>query len=134
MPSTSAQNILRQIETIVKGIVDERNEFYLPSIAPRLSTSITVNTQLPAASIDVQHPLVSACIAAVEKIHQFTPTAYGCGPANEGYMLIESGIPTICGFGPTGGNVHGVDEWISVPSMTQTVDVYTDIVVRYCHL
>jgi len=38
-------------------------------------------------------------------------------------MLIESGIPIICGFGPIGGNVHGVDEWISVPSMAQTVNI-----------
>ena len=22
----------------------------------------------------------------------------GCGPANEGYMLISNGIPTICGY------------------------------------
>ncbi|CAF3378239.1 unnamed protein product, partial [Rotaria sp. Silwood2] len=58
----------------------------------------------------------------------------GCGPANEGYMLIGSGIPTICGFGPIGGNVHGVDEWISIPSMAQTVDIYVDIVSNYCQL
>ncbi len=60
---------------------------------------------------------------AVKKVLNITSITNGCGPANEGYMLIESGIPIICGFEPNGGNVHGVDEWISVPSMAQTVNI-----------
>ena len=35
------------------------------------------------------------------------------GPANEGYMLIGAGIPTLPGFGAEGGNAHAPDEWLS---------------------
>ncbi|CAF3670233.1 unnamed protein product [Adineta steineri] len=104
------------------------------NLSARLSASITIKNQLPAAAIDSNHALVLSCVNAVKKILNITPTTNGCGPANEGYMLIDSGIPTICGFGPIGGNVHGVDEWISVPSMAQTVDIYLDIVSNYCQL
>ncbi|CAF1292741.1 unnamed protein product [Adineta ricciae] len=139
MPSTSVDHVLQKIEDIATNIVNERNEFYRrmasdSSTSTRLSASITIKNQLPAATIDSNHPLVYSCVQAVEKILHVTPTTNGCGPANEGYMLIESGIPTICGFGPIGGNVHGVDEWVSVPSLAQTVDVYFDIVSSYCHL
>ena len=38
----------------------------------------------------------------------------GCGPGNEGYMLIQAGVPTICGFGPEGGNPHAANgNWVS---------------------
>lgn len=139
MPSTSVDDVLKKIEEITKNIISERNEFYRKATldqtaSARLSASITVVNQLPAATIDPNHALVLSCVNAVKKILNITPTTNGCGPANEGYMLIGSGIPTICGFGPIGGNVHGVDEWISIPSMTQTVDIYTDIVSNYCQL
>ena len=139
MPSTSADTILQQIKDTLNNIINERNEFYREKTldstsSARLSASITVKNHLPAATIETNHPLVLSCVNAVKNILNITPTTNGCGPANEGYMLIESGIPTICGFGPIGGNVHGVDEWISVPSMAQTVDIYIDIVSKYCQL
>ena len=139
MPSTSVENVLQKVKEIVDATIDERNEYYRkmwPSHAPsdRLSASLTVKTRLPAAMIESSHPLVLSCVNAVRKVLQTTPSTHGCGPANEGYMLIQSGIPTICGFGPIGGNVHGVDEWISIPSMVQTVDIYLEIVKNYCCL
>ena len=139
MPTTSVDDVLKKISEITNNIISERNEFYRkvthdPTASARLSASITIANQLPAARIDPSHTLVHSCVNAVEKILNITPTTNGCGPANEGYMLINSGIPTICGFGPIGGNVHGVNEWISIPSMAQTVDIYTDIVSNYCQL
>ena len=139
MPSTSVDDLLKHIRDTMECIIKERNEFYRrmsvdTTSSARLSVSMTIKNQLPAASIDSSHPLVLSCVNAVKKVLNVTPTTNGCGPANEGYMLIDSGIPTICGFGPIGGNVHGVDEWISVSSMAQTVDIYIDIVSNYCQL
>lgn len=139
MPSTCVDNVLKKIEEIVENTISERNEFYRKVMSnstssARLSASIKIINQLPAARIEPNHSLVLSCVDAVKKVLNITPTTHGCGPANEGYMLIDSSIPTICGFGPIGGNVHGVDEWISIPSMAQTVDIYTDIVSNYCQL
>ena len=53
-------------------------------------------------------------------------------PIPEGYMLIEAGIPTLCGFGPTGGNVHAPDEWVEIDSLGPTVAMYSGIIVDYC--
>jgi acetylornithine deacetylase/succinyl-diaminopimelate desuccinylase-like protein len=99
----------------MKDIINERNEFYRempldPTSSARLSASITIINRLPAAKIDSDHPLVFSCVNAVKKRLNLVPTTNGYGPANEGYMLINSGIPTICGFGPIGGNAYAVDE------------------------
>ena len=90
-----------------------------------------IKARLPAVFIPKDHPLATSCVKAVEKVLNETPDVRhfhaqhnpswgrprwllithwlqvgGCGPANEGYMLIEKGIPTICGFGPKGGAPH----------------------------
>ena len=139
MPRTSAEHIVNEVRKIVEKIISERNDYYSAmatnsNLATRLSASVTIKNQLPAARIDPNHGLVLSCINAVKNIAGSSPTTHGCGPANEGYMLIDSGIPTICGFGPIGGNVHGVDEWVSIPSLVETVNIYVDIVSDYCQL
>ena len=68
------------------------------------------------------------------KILNIIPTTNECDPVNEGYMLIENDMPTICGFEPIEGSVYGVDEWISIPSIAQTVNILFDIVTNYCQI
>jgi acetylornithine deacetylase/succinyl-diaminopimelate desuccinylase-like protein len=46
-------------------------------------------------------------------------------------MLIEAGIPTLCGFGPRGGNAHAPDEWVETASLPQTIAMYAGIVRDY---
>ena len=53
------------------------------------------------------------------------------GPANEGYMLIEAGVPTLCGFGPTGDNAHAPDEWLEIASLGTTIAMYCGIIHDY---
>ncbi|CAF3093895.1 unnamed protein product [Rotaria sp. Silwood2] len=57
MPSTSVDDILKKIEDIMENIINERNEFYRKislssTSSARLSASITIKNQLPAATID----------------------------------------------------------------------------------
>jgi acetylornithine deacetylase/succinyl-diaminopimelate desuccinylase-like protein len=49
-------------------------------------------------------------------------------------MLIRAGIPTICGFGFKGGCPHAANEWVSVDSLYQAVDIYVFVVQKYLHL
>jgi acetylornithine deacetylase/succinyl-diaminopimelate desuccinylase-like protein len=46
------------------------------------------------------------------------------GPANEGYLLIERGIPTICGFGPTGKNAHAADEYVEIQGLVEAAKIF----------
>ncbi len=55
----------------------------------------------------------------------------GAGPANEGYILIDAGTPTLCGFGPTGGNAHALDEWVDLVSLSQAIAIYTATIEDY---
>jgi acetylornithine deacetylase len=37
-------------------------------------------------------------------------------------------------YGPTGGNIHGVDEWVSIDSMMDVVEVLALFIARWCGL
>ena len=52
------------------------------------------------------------------------PEIRGCGPANEGYMFIGAGIPTICGFGVKGDGMHSKDEYLDINSIPKILEVY----------
>ena len=43
-------------------------------------------------------------------------------------MLIQAGIPALCGFGPTGGNAHAPDEWVNIESLAATMAMYSGII------
>jgi acetylornithine deacetylase/succinyl-diaminopimelate desuccinylase-like protein len=46
-------------------------------------------------------------------------------------MLIGAGIPTLCGFGPTGGNPHAPGEWVEIDSLPGTLAMYAGIIHDY---
>ncbi len=122
MPGQSAQAVLAAVQEAVDRVLARR---------PGLAASIEPRVELPAASLPLDHPLVRAAQAATER-HTGRPwPARGAGPANEGYMLIEAGIPTLPGFGPYGGNAHAADEWVEIDSLTQTIAIYADVIVQY---
>jgi acetylornithine deacetylase/succinyl-diaminopimelate desuccinylase-like protein len=46
-------------------------------------------------------------------------------------MLIGAGIPTLCGFGPIGGNAHAPNEWVRVDSLPKTAAMFAGIITSY---
>jgi acetylornithine deacetylase/succinyl-diaminopimelate desuccinylase-like protein len=98
---------------------------------PGLTLSLAVKNRLPGAAIPADHRLALIAQRHAEAVTGRPWPIAGAGPANEGYMLIEAGIPTLPGFGPEGGNVHAPDEWVSVRSLWETVAVYAGVVEDY---
>jgi acetylornithine deacetylase/succinyl-diaminopimelate desuccinylase-like protein len=42
-------------------------------------------------------------------------------------MLIDARIPTLCGFGPSGGNAYAVNEWVTLSSMGPIIVMFAGI-------
>lgn len=49
------------------------------------------------------------------------------------FFHLYGGIPSTC-YGPTGANIHGVDEWVSIDSMMRVASVYALFIARWCGL
>ena len=125
MPGQSAGAALAAVQAVIDGEVGQR---------PGLAVSLTVKNRLPGAAIPSDHPLVQVAQRHAQALTGRPWPVAGAGPANEGYMLIEAGIPTLCGFGPQGGNAHAPDEWVAIDSLATTVAMYAAIIQEYLWL
>ncbi len=119
MPGQEAAQVIRAIEEAIDEEI---------ALRPGLSVTMEVKNLLPGVALPHDHSLVSAARRWTAVVTgQEWPVA-GAGPANEGYMLIQAGIPTLCGFGPTGGNAHAADEWVEIDSLPRTMVMYAGII------
>lgn len=122
LPGQDPNTVLEQI----KSVLDHEMQ-----LRPGLKAELKVKNSLPAVTLDTNHPLVSIAVDVAQRATGRKWNAVGAGPANEGYMLINAGIPTLCGFGPRGDNAHAANEWIEINSLTNTVAMYAAIAENY---
>lgn len=122
MPGQTPKAVLDAVQAIVDAECANR---------AGLHVAIEIKNRLPAAAIPADHPLAQLARQQAEAITGRNWPIRGAGPANEGYMLIEAGIPTLPGFGPTGGSAHAPDEWVEVASLTETAVIYATIIQDY---
>lgn len=122
LPHQDPVQLLARVDELVQQVERSR---------PGLKLSYKVTVNIPGASIALDHPLV---IMAQDYTEHLTGTrwpAEAAGPANEGYMLIAEGIPTLCGFGPTGGGAHAPNEWVLIDSLPTTTALFAGIIHDY---
>jgi succinyl-diaminopimelate desuccinylase len=122
MPDQSADDVHATIEALVDDEI---------ALRPGLSVEIEEKTRLPGVAIPENHNLVKTAKRYTLEVTGNAWKAVGAGPANEGYMLIDAGIPTLCGFGPTGGNAHAVNEWVTVSSLAPTIAMFAGIAQEF---
>lgn len=86
--------------------------------------SLEQMNHIPAALSDDSAPVFRVLAEGVKIVRGVTPTFAVAGPANEGYLLIAHGIPTVCGFGVIGANAHAVDEYVEVDSLAEAAHIF----------
>jgi succinyl-diaminopimelate desuccinylase len=125
LPGQSSADVLEKVQEQIRAVEGER---------PRITFEMKVTVDIPGASIPQDHALAVTAQDYTEAIMGRRWELAGAGPANEGYMLIGAGIPTLCGFGPTGGNPHAPDEWVETNSLPVTVAMFAGIIRDYLNL
>jgi acetylornithine deacetylase/succinyl-diaminopimelate desuccinylase-like protein len=122
MPGQEAEEVITAVQQIIDEVISQR---------PGFNIHMSIKNNLPAAAIPMDHPLAQiAQRYAQANTGQAWPIA-GAGPANEGYMIVEAGIPTLPGFGPNGSNAHAPDEWVEVASLTTTLAMFVGTICDY---
>ncbi|HJS18712.1 MAG TPA: M20/M25/M40 family metallo-hydrolase [Anaerolineales bacterium] len=125
LPGQSSAALLNRIKEMIYAVESER---------PGITFNLKVSVDIPGAFIPSDHPLAELAQDYTESLTGRRWETAGAGPANEGYMLIGAGIPTLCGFGPTGGNPHAPDEWVEIASLPVTTAIFAGIIHDYLHL
>lgn len=115
LPNHSNEKYIDDIKNIVKNFETEK-----------IKVDVMVQTNLPAAYIKPSENVVKILTKLSKKFLSNNPEIRGCGPANEGYMFIKAGIPTICGFGVSGEGAHSKDEYLETNSIPKILEIYVE--------
>lgn len=89
---------------------------------------------VPAVEIDPKEEVVQILVSNAEQVLKNRPEIRGVGPWNDGWMYITRDIPTVCGFGPNGGDVGTNKEWVSLESVKKVTEIYARLIVEYLGL
>jgi acetylornithine deacetylase/succinyl-diaminopimelate desuccinylase-like protein len=122
LPGQTSAGVLELVQEQIRAVAAER---------ARIAFDMNITVDIPGALIPKDHPLALLAQDYTEAIHGQRWETAGAGPANEGYMLIGAGIPTLCGFGPRGGNPHAPDEWVEIQSLPTTTAIFAGIIHDY---
>ncbi|HEX5808632.1 MAG TPA: M20/M25/M40 family metallo-hydrolase, partial [Anaerolineales bacterium] len=125
LPGQASAAVLEQVRDQIHLVESERS---------RITFDMNVTVDIPGALIPKDHPIALLAQDYTEALTGRRWETAGAGPANEGYMLIGAGIPTLCGFGPTGGNPHAPDEWVEIDSLPTTVATFAGMIHDYLNL
>lgn len=115
LPGQHGETLFGEMQRLAEEVEQHR---------PRIRFAWRKLIDVPAVSIPAETPIVRSLAHWTETLTGRQPAVAGAGPANEGYLLIGAGIPTVCGFGPPGGNAHAVDEYVEVAGLLQTAKIY----------
>jgi succinyl-diaminopimelate desuccinylase len=124
--------IPEQTRAVIEGHLDETIQ-RMKAESPRLDWTYTCLNDVPAAISDERAPLFSVVEDAVEAVTGTRPPRAVAGPANEGYLLIGRGIPTICGMGPLGENAHAPNEYVEISGLVDAAAIYALSARRLAH-
>lgn len=114
LPGVSIKEVYQEIKNLCEEIIEKR---------PGLSVHLEKFVDIPAIIMPDNEPIVEDLKKSCEEVYGEPISTRGTGPANESFMLIKMGIPTVV-FGPTGSGSHSANESINLNSLTKTIEVY----------
>jgi succinyl-diaminopimelate desuccinylase len=116
---TTPEVDFERIEAVMQKHIDAVRE-----TRPRLQFRLEVLNHVSAAIADTSAPIFWTLRDVTTALTGHEPSLAVAGPANEGYLLIERGIPTVCGFGPNGANFHGIDEYVEIDGLVSAAQIF----------
>ncbi|MEA3357595.1 MAG: M20/M25/M40 family metallo-hydrolase [Patescibacteria group bacterium] len=111
---------IRKVYSAIKEIVEK--------IAKKRGVRVDLRkfVDIPAVCLSPQDEVVKLVKDSVDNVYKQPVSVRGCGPANESFMLIQKGIPTVI-FGPIGAHAHADNEFVDIKSLAKTVKVYLNV-------
>ena len=123
IPGMTFEGVKRDIENFLSDLMKKDKDLDVELVLEKPP----LNTWIPAAEIDKDHPIVKACRESTKIIKGFEPELIGVPFGTDGCFLAnELNIPTISSFGPGFIKLaHGPDEYIDVDSIIDAAKIYS---------
>lgn len=90
--------------------------------------------QAEGCEVDMNTPMVTSLQAAHRDVIGTDPGQFVFeGTTDARFFNLYGGIPATC-YGASGGNIHGIDEWVSIDSVVNATKVLAVFIARWCEL
>ena len=90
--------------------------------------------QAPGCEFDLEHPAMRALAGAHAAINGAPPRRLAMTATTDArHFHFLAKLPVTC-YGPQAGNIHGVDEWVSIASMRRVATVMAQFIQDWCGL
>ena len=83
--------------------------------------------------VDPEEPVVAALSRAYARVHGGRPELVATTATTDARHFVRAGIPAVC-FGPRAENIHGIDERVSLRSVTESAGVLGLFIRDWCGL
>src|SRR5215208_1594596 len=85
------------------------------------------------AVVDHAEPVVTVLGDAYARLHEERPALQATTATTDARHFVRAGIPAVC-FGPRGERIHGIDERVSLRSVTESAQVLGLFIRDWCGL
>ncbi|HEY9266558.1 MAG TPA: M20 family metallopeptidase [Microbacterium sp.] len=99
----------------------------LPAHTPDVEVRVTGGINRPPMEDRCSRELLDIARAVGGRLGHTDLQAVSAGGASDGNFTAALGARTLDGLGPDGSGAHGVDEWVSVPSLLERVELVTGL-------
>jgi len=84
--------------------------------------------------VDMSQPVIAALAGCHRDVAGAAPAQIASTATTDvRFFHLYGNIPATC-YGPTGSDIHGIDEWVSIQSMQQVTTVLALFMARWCGL
>ncbi len=122
-PGETLADRLREIEAMIAAVRVRSH--------PTLDAEVLVKLENDPFTAVGHETLLETFSDATNVVTGAPAEAIGVNTWTDAAIMQGAGIPTIM-CGATGGGFHGIDEWVSVPSVAQLVEILERCARRFC--
>lgn len=126
-PGVPLADVRDAIETTVRGVAASD-----PALAGITLDVVWCGFQAEGCVIDPTSPMMRTLAAAHTRVTGTEArTIASTATTDVRFFALYGGMPATC-YGPTGDNMHAIDEWVSIDSMMEVAAVLATFVAEWC--
>ncbi len=130
VPPETAESARQDVEQLIERLYREGILDYDPALPITVSVPERPTPYLMPYAVSPDAPFAQLVEQAIREQFGSVRYNYAFSVADENYYGATLGLPVVV-LGPTGGNNHAPDEWVSLSSLNELVMLYQQILTRF---
>ncbi len=130
VPPETAESARQDVEQLIERLYQEGTLPYDPALPITVRLPERPTPYLMPYAVSPDAPFVQLVERVIREQFGSVRYNYAFSVADENYYGATLGLPVVV-LGPTGGNNHAPDEWVSLSSLNELIRLYQQILAQF---